>query len=192
MNHVRQQTGRTAGHLFILVLAVTILSIVGSAAAQQPQETKPAPKRNLTIDDLFQIKDVADPQVSPEGKWVAYTVRSVNPKEDKSETQIWMIPAAGGEPIPMTAKGSPASHPRWSPDGKYLGFLSARGESRTEVWLLNRNGGDSQQLTEVHQGVESYEWSPDGSRLVLLIQDPSPEDIATAVDHRPAANKKRL
>lgn len=182
MHHLRKQVGLSAKPSIILIFAIAVLYIAGSATAQQPQESKPAPKRNLTIDDLFQIKYVSEAQVSPEGKWVAYSVGSTEPKEEKSETQTWIIPTAGGDPIPMTTKGSSASHPRWSPDGKYLAFLSARGESKTQVWLLNRNGGDSQQLTEVPQGVQSYEWSPDGSKLVLLIQDPSPEDIAAAKD----------
>jgi dipeptidyl aminopeptidase/acylaminoacyl peptidase len=190
MNHLRQQAGRKAVPLTIVVVAVAVLFIAGIAAAQG-QETKPAPKRNLTIDDLFQIKDVGDAQISPEGKWVAYAVRSIKFKEEKSETQIWMIPTAGGEPIPMTAKGSSASHPRWSPDGKYLAFVSARGESKTQVWLLNRNGGDAQQLTEVRQGLQSHEWSPDGSRLALLIQDPSPEDLAAAKDEEQGVKPAR-
>ena len=183
MRHLRKQAALSTGPSIILIFAIAVLFIAaGRATAQQPQDSKPAPQRNLTIDDLFQIKDVAEAQVSPEGKWVAYTVGSTNVKEERSEGQIWMVPAAGGDPIPMTAKGSSASHPRWSPDGKSLAFLSARGESKTQVWLLNRNGGDSQQLTEVRQGVQSYEWSPDGSKLVLLIQDPAPEDLAAAKD----------
>lgn len=148
-------------------------------------EEKPASKRNLTVDDYLQIKRVQDPQLSPEGKGVAYTVTSSDLKEDKSETQVWMIPVAGGEAIPMTAKGSSASRPRWSPDGKYLAFLAARGESKTQVWLLNRNGGDAQQLTEVKQGVGSYEWSPDGSKLVLVIKDPTPEEAAEKESEKP-------
>ncbi|MCX6574596.1 MAG: S9 family peptidase, partial [Candidatus Aminicenantes bacterium] len=89
------------------------------------------------------------------------------------------------------AKGSSASRPRWSPDGKYLAFLSARGEAKTQVWLLDRNGGDSQQLTEVRQGVQSYDWSPDGRRLVLTIQDPSPEDLAAAKDEEQGVKPAR-
>jgi dipeptidyl aminopeptidase/acylaminoacyl peptidase len=127
---------------------------------------------------MFALKHVDDPQLSPDGKWVAYAVTSTSPKDEKSETQVWMIPVGGGEAMPMTAKGVSSSRPRFSPDGKYLAFLSARGEnSRTQVWLLNRQGGEAQPLTEVRQGVGSFEWSPDSSRLVLLIQDPKPEDL---------------
>ncbi|MEW5901378.1 MAG: S9 family peptidase, partial [Acidobacteriota bacterium] len=109
---------------------------------------------------------------------MAYTVTTTSLKDEKSETQVWMIPAEGGEAIPMTAKAVSSSQPRFSPDGKYLAFLSARGEnSRTQVWLLNRQGGEAQPLTEMRQGVRSFEWSPDSSKLVLLVQDPKPEDL---------------
>ena len=77
----------------------------------------------------------------------------------------------------MTAVGTSASRPRWSPDGKYLSFLGSRGEGKTQVWTLFRHGGDAVQITEVRQGVSSYDWSPDGGRLVLSIKDPKPEDV---------------
>jgi len=143
-----------------------------------------APARNLTVDDLFRIQGVSDPRVSPDGKWVAYLVETPNLKEEKSETQVWMIPFGGGDPIPMTAKSSPASRPRWSPDGKYLSFLSERGEQKAQVWLLNRAGGEAQPLTEVAQGVRSYEWSPDGKRMVLEVRDASEEDLASQKDEQ--------
>lgn len=175
----------------VLALAWVFFAVGSGLATPQTEGTNPAPRRSLTVDDLFQIKDIADAQVSPDGRWVAYTVGSTSLKEEKSEAQVWMVPMAGGDPIPMTAKGSSASRPRWSPDGKYLAFLSARGEAKTQVWLLDRNGGDSRQLTEVRQGVQSYDWSPDGRRLVLLIQDPSPEDLAAAKDEEQGVKPAR-
>ncbi len=134
-------------------------------------------KRPLTIDDYFRLKTVRDVRISPDGKWVAYTVTTRNLKKDKSETRLWMVPAQGGEAIPMTAKGSSASRPRWSPDGKYLSFQSARNKGKTQVWVLNRLGGEAQQLTHIKQGVNGYEWSPDGKKLLLIIKDPKPEDL---------------
>lgn len=92
--------------------------------------------------------------MSPEGQWVAYTMGTVNREEDKNEERIWMLPAAGGEAIPLTAQDVSSSHPRWSPDGKYLAFLSARNEGKTQVWLLNRKGGEAQKLTDTPQDVD--------------------------------------
>ena len=148
------------------------------AAHERPEAT---PLRNLTIDDFFALREVSDPQLSPEGRWVAYTVHTANLKEDKNERQIWMVATAGGEAIALTAKSASSSRPRWSPDGKYLAFLSARGENaKTQVWTLDRRGGEAQQLTETLQGVSSFEWSPAGDKLALVLQDPSPEDLAAA------------
>ena len=132
-------------------------------------------RRPLKVDDYFAINRLSDPRVSPDGKWVAYTISTSDLKTDKSESRIWMSPLAGGNGIAMTRKGASSSSPRFSPDGKWLAFLSARDEGETQVWLLNRQGGEAEQLTEVKQGVESFEWSPDGTRLALIVQDPTPE-----------------
>ncbi|MFQ5568176.1 MAG: S9 family peptidase [Rhodothermales bacterium] len=158
-------------HAGVPALIVLCLMVSSSAVAQDAP-----PRRTLTVDDFFAIHRVQDPRISPDGRWVAYTVTETDLEKDKSETRIWMIPAAGGEALPMTAKGSSASRPRWSPDGTYLSFLAARNGGKTQVWTLNRNGGEAQQLTDIKQGVGSYAWSPDGTRLVLTVRDPEPEN----------------
>jgi len=91
-----------------------------------------------------------------------------------------MAPAAGGDAIVMTAEKLASTHPRWSPDGKYLSFLSQRDEGKTQVWLLKRLGGEAQQLTEAIQDVDDFAWSPDSKRLVLILRDPSPEELDEA------------
>ncbi len=133
--------------------------------------------RPLEIDDYFRIKNVSDPQVSPDGQWVAYLVTETNLDDDERETSLWMIPAAGGEALRMTAEGYSASRPRWSPDGRYLSFMASKGEkAKTQVWAFDRRGGDARPLTSVKQGVSGYAWSPDGARLLLSIRDPKPDD----------------
>jgi dipeptidyl aminopeptidase/acylaminoacyl peptidase len=146
------------------------------ASAQQ----SPGAQRAITIDDRFQIREVAGPQLSPDVQWVAYTVNTTSLKEDKTEERIWMVPFAGGEAIPLTAEGVSSSHPRWSPDGKYLAFLSARHEGKTQVWLLNRTGGEAQQLTDTPQAVDNFVWSPDGQRLCLILRDATSEELEAA------------
>src|SRR6266702_4088436 len=161
----------------------------------QESASKPAPAtpRNITIDDFFQIRDVAQPEISPDGQWVAYSVRTRILKDDKNEQRLWMISTHGGDPIPLTAEGVSSSHPRWSPDGKYLAFLSARNNGKTQVWLLNRFGGEAERLTEAVQAVNDFEWSPDSTRMVLILQDPKPEDAEAAKDkdkEKPAPKPK--
>src|SRR6266446_8840083 len=109
--------------------------------AQKP----PMQPRPITVDDLFQIREVSDPQLSPDAQSVAYTVKTLLLKEDKSVERIWAVAtsAPNADAIPMTAEGVSSSHPRWSPDGKYLAFLSARNEGKTQIWLLNRSGGEA-------------------------------------------------
>jgi len=159
-----------------LTIAILALSLPLGAPAQKP----PTQPRPVTVDDLFQIREVSDPQLSPDAQSVAYTVKTLLLKEDKSEERIWTVPTAGGETIPMTAEGVSSSHPRWSPDGKYLAFLSARNEGKTQIWLLNRSGGEAQHLTDTPQDVDDFAWSPDSTRLAAVLRDPSEEELTAA------------
>jgi dipeptidyl aminopeptidase/acylaminoacyl peptidase len=161
-----------------LSLLSSVLVLAPSLFAQQPQ---PSPHA-VTIDDYFRLREVRDPQISPDAQWVAYTVKSAILKDDKNEERIWMVPASGGDAIPLSAEGVSSSHPRWSPDGKFIAFLSARNEGKTQIWLLNRSGGEAQRLTETVQDVDDFSWSPDSRHLVLVLRDPSPEEVEAAKD----------
>lgn len=166
-----------------LRLAV-LLCLAGSAGSVVLAQQASAP-RLITVDDLFGVREVHDPQISSDDQFIAYTVSSTSLKDDKSETRIWMVPAAGGDEVPLTSEGVSSDHPRWSPDGKFLAFLSERKEAngtegKTQLYLLNRLGGEAQRLTETVQDVEDFAWSPDGKRLVLILRDPSIEELEAA------------
>jgi dipeptidyl aminopeptidase/acylaminoacyl peptidase len=133
--------------------------------------------RLFDIDTYLAMKNVSGITASPDGEFLAYTVSHYDLKKDGSKSAVWMQPTADGEPVRMTAVGSAAWSPQWSPDNRYLAVLSDRKDGRTQVWLLDRRGGDARQLTEFKQGVRSYEWSPDGTRMLLVAKDPSPADL---------------
>jgi len=161
----------------LAVIVVVGVCFWGVESSAQQAQSGPRP---VSVTDIFAFRDLHDPQISPEGQWIAYAVGTMNREEDKNEERIWMVPAAGGEAIPLTAEDVSSSHPRWSPDGKYLAFLSARNEGKTQVWLLNRKGGEAQKLTDTPQDVDDFEWAPEGQRLVLVLRDAKPEELEEA------------
>ena len=149
----------------LFVASMAAFFLVASAEAQ----TKP----HLGPDDFYRMRQVGDPQISPDGKWVAYTVTTMNRELDRLETQIWTVDWDGTQSLQMTYGAESASSPKWSPDGKYLSFLSShrgeKGEGKTQVWLLDRRGGEAQPLTDVKRDIEGYAWSPDGKKIALQL-----------------------
>ncbi|MEQ9397679.1 MAG: S9 family peptidase [Longimicrobiales bacterium] len=140
--------------------------------------------RALEIDDAFRLRGVGDARLSPDGAWVAYTVTTTDVDEERRQTRLWMVPAEGGDPLPMTRPHGSVSSPAWSPDNRWLTFTASFGDddAETQVWALDRRGGEARPLTDVEQGVSGYLWSPDGTRLLLSVRDPEPEDSAWTSD----------
>jgi dipeptidyl aminopeptidase/acylaminoacyl peptidase len=132
----------------------------------------------ITIDNLLALKKVSDVQISPDGKWVAYTVLENDLKKDKSLKRVYKIAIAGGDPIAITGREFSASQPQWSSDNKYLSFLASKGEDeKIQVWISNRLGGDAEVLTKIPQGVNEHIWSPTENKLLLVLTDPKPEEL---------------
>src|SRR5438552_1265227 len=154
-------------------LSQLLLILIACAAAVLAQTAK----RPLKLDDLARFRNVNDPQLSPDGQWIDYSVSTTDAKEDKSSTHIWLVSYDGTNDRQITFSNDSEGSPRWSPDGKFLSFTSSRpGKAKgSQVWLLDRNGGEAYQLTELKGRLQGYEWSPDAKRLALLIGDPDPD-----------------
>ena len=106
----------------LLALAAPVLSCGWLASVVPECRAAEAAKqrRALAVDDYFAIRQLDDPQISPDGRWIAYTATTQDLEEDEARSRIWMVPAGGGEAIPLTAEDEDSSSPRWSPDGRRL------------------------------------------------------------------------
>ncbi len=142
--------------------------LAASVAAQSP--------RNFGPEDALAIKVVGNPRISPDGDWIAYTVTALDLKEDSGDTDLHMVSFDGTQSIQLTYSKKPENRPTWSPDGRYIGFLSSREGDKSQVWLLDRRGGEAFQLTTLKGGVSDFEWAPDGKRIVVVSHDPDPKE----------------
>lgn len=130
-------------------------------------------KRPLKPSDVFRLQNIGDPQISPEGNWVAYTLSSVDSVKNRRNSDLWMVSWDGKESIQLTHTPDGESQPRWSPDGKYLSFVSSRnGLTSSQIWVMDRRGGEAKQLTDLKKGdLTDYAWSPDGKKILLSIRN---------------------
>jgi dipeptidyl aminopeptidase/acylaminoacyl peptidase len=140
-----------------------------SCAAYVNAADAPA-RRLLTPDDLYRVEDISDPQVSPDGLWVAYVVTLNDRESDEAHAAIWMVSWDGTQRLSLTAAADGTAKPRWSPDGRYISFLSTpTGSEKPQLMLLDRRGGDARALTKVEGDIGEYAWAPDGKRLVFTM-----------------------
>ncbi|MHC5674866.1 prolyl oligopeptidase family serine peptidase [Nostoc sp.] len=134
-------------------------------------------KRLITLDDMSAIHQVSEPQISGDGAWIAYTVKSTDIKNDSVNNHIYLTSWDGSRTIKLTNSKDSESSPHFSPDGKYLTFLSSRQpESEgNQIWLLNLAGGEAEKISDFPGGVSDFVWSPDGKQLAVIADDPPPE-----------------
>lgn len=158
-----------------LILVVLLLAGTGSMAQQA-----------FSPSDVYRLKSVSDPRISPEGNWVAYVVSTPDSAKDKSDSDIWMISRDGKNNIKMTASHESESKPRWSPDGKFLTFLSSRYETKkAQIWKMDRQGGEAEKMTDLSWSISEYVWSPDSRKILLVIDDQDSKEEEEKKEKKP-------
>jgi dipeptidyl aminopeptidase/acylaminoacyl peptidase len=142
-----------------------------SGSVVQAAAVPGAVRRTLTPDDLYRVKDVSDPRVSPDGLWVAYLVTENDRGADEARSTVWMVSWDGTQQVALTAAAAGTTKPRWSPDGRYLSYIAQpAGSDKPQIMLMDRRGGDAQPLTSVKGDIGEYAWSPDGKRLAFVME----------------------
>ena len=144
-----------------LLRAVVALSLALAAAFA-------AEKRPITPQDLWAIKRVGSPALSPDGKQVVFTVQEWSVEKNKSTTNLWLVDVAGGEPRRLTTANASDGSPRWSPDGTRIAFISKRGDDENNsLYILRRDGGEAEKIIELPYSVSAPKWLPDGKGIVM-------------------------
>jgi dipeptidyl aminopeptidase/acylaminoacyl peptidase len=156
-----------------LIIAILLLS------ARLAAQTQHVP----TLDDLLTLKSVAGTQISPDGKWVAYTVGYGDFKQDAFVTQIWLANTDTGKSFQLTRGEKSSTSPRWSPDGQWLAFLSNRVEDKNQIFLINPEGGEAQQLTKSETAINSFAWSEDGKMIAYTATEPTAQPMKDRKDY---------
>lgn len=135
-------------------------------------------RRPLRPEDFANIRDVDEPNLSPDGQSVAYVVGTVDLKKDKQPKNLWLGKWDGSENRALTFGDNAQTHPRWSPDGKWIAFLSSRTDEsdNDQLWILSSAGGEAEKLTAEKGSVEDFAWSSDSKRIVLVVHDPDPRE----------------
>ena len=158
-------TKRFASLLGLLVLSTTIVqSVYGQGHVP-------------TLDDLLTLKTVGGTQISPDGKWVAYTIGYGDFKQDAFITQICLVESGSGRSLQLTRGDKSSTNPRWSPDSQWLAFLSNRVEDKNQIFLINPNGGEAQQLTKSETAIGNFAWSEDGKTIAYTATEPTAQAL---------------
>ncbi|HMC90313.1 MAG TPA: prolyl oligopeptidase family serine peptidase, partial [Gemmataceae bacterium] len=171
---------RCAKVLCLLVLVRVFVGLAPGADAKRP----------MVIDDLFRFQRVADPQISPDGTLVAYTLTTVDLAGNKTTTNIWLAPATEGKPRQLTGSAKHDRHPRWSPDGKQILFESDR-SGENQLWIIDVSGGEARQLTTIATEASNALWSRDG-KTIAFVSAVWPEHSGKPYAESNALNKKRI
>jgi dipeptidyl aminopeptidase/acylaminoacyl peptidase len=153
--------------------AFLALSLTASAVAVPAADDAP---RVPGVEDLLALKTIGGVQISPDGRWVAYGVTETDFEQDAFVTQLWVVPASGGQPVQLTRGPKSSGGVQWSPDSQWIGFTSARAGDKNQIFAIRPDGGEAVQLTKSETAVNGFEWSADGARIAFLAPEPESKD----------------
>ncbi|MFZ9301193.1 MAG: S9 family peptidase [Chitinophagaceae bacterium] len=161
-----------------LITFAILLCLALQAIAQE--------KRLIRPEDLFRMKSISSPKLSPDGQWIMYSLSKADSAKDRYESKLYMMSTDGKETIQLTDERS-AGSPAWSPDNAYISFLSkSKVEAEpSQLFLMNRKGGEPMQLTHIKGEIFRYKWFEDGKRILLEIRDPNTADTAKTKIRKP-------
>ncbi|MBY0492452.1 MAG: S9 family peptidase [Gemmatimonadaceae bacterium] len=151
----------------LTLLSIGLLTPIVSPVAAQ--STTP------TIDAIISLKRVGSPEISPDGKWVAYTVRETNWEQNSYDTSIWLADVRTGAARQLTRGRKSSTNPTWAPDGQRLAFASDRTDRR-QLYVVDVRGGEAEQLTTGEDSPGAFAWAPDGKSLAVLYADARSDD----------------
>src|SRR5688572_8482452 len=160
------------------ISALTLALLVATPFVTDARQGKRVP----TVDDLLMLESAGGSRISPDGRWVAYTVSQTNFKDDAFVTQIWVASTSGNAANVQLTRGSKSSsNPVWSPDGKWLAFTSDRVGDRNQIFAIRPDGGEAVQLTKSETPVASFDWSEDGKAIAYVATEPQTKAVK---DHK--------
>jgi dipeptidyl aminopeptidase/acylaminoacyl peptidase len=175
LRHFSRGGTSTMKRRIILSVFILAIAVVGAVAGD----------KKITIEDALSIKNVGQPQFSPDGRWIAFTITEWNRKENRRDTHIYLIPSSGGQPVKLTNGERGESAPQWSPDSGSIAFLASRdsspagatGPRGNQIWVISVRGGEAERITSEDAGVTQFRWSPDGKHFAFVTRD-TPKDKA--------------